>query len=293
MQETKGLLDQIKLHDKLAIRVSSNSNNNLPEEVMKMLIRPHRKANYFFVFIENGSLTHKVDLKDLTITNGQLFFILPNQIHTAPVMKKDDLECFKMSFDQNCLSLLPKQFSFLINPLNSQIISFDNASRVRVKMLFEILNSILNSEKDEKDGEIILAHLNSLLTEINNAYFKNVVKGNLMSDKLSKYIEFKVAVETNLTEHHSINTIAGNLCITTNNLYNIVKEFSGVSPKEYITIRLMLEAQRKLHYSKLSIKELAYELGFNDPDYFSRLFKKSTKKSISEYLADIQDLSGN
>jgi AraC family transcriptional regulator, transcriptional activator of pobA len=293
MQETKGLLEQIKLHDKLAIRVSSNSNNNLPEEVMKMLIQPHRKANYFFVFMENGSLTHKVDLKDLTITNGQLFFVLPNQIHTAPAQKKDDIECFKMSFDQNCLSLLPKNFSFLINPLNSQIISFDNPTRVRVKMIFEILNNILNSETDEKDGEVILAHLNSLLTEINNAYFKNVVKGNLMPGKLSKYIEFKVNVETNLTEHHSINTIARNLSITTNHLYNIVKEFSGVSPKEYITMSLMLEAQRKLHYSKPTIKELAYELGFNDPDYFSRLFKMSTKKSISNYLADIQDLSGN
>ena len=138
-----------------------------------------------------------------------------------------------------------------------------------------------------------MAYLNALMTEINNAYFRNVVKENLMPQKLSKYIEFKVAVETNLTEHHSINTIAKNLSITTNNLYNIVKEFSGVSPKEYITMCLMLEAQRKLHYSKPSIKELAYELGFSDPDYFSRLFKKSTKKSISNYLADIQDLSGN
>jgi AraC family transcriptional regulator, transcriptional activator of pobA len=162
-----------------------------------------------------------------------------------------------------------------------------------VKLIFEILNSILNSETDEKDGEVILAHLNSLLTEINNAYFKNVVKGNIVPNKLSKYIEFKVHVESNLTEHHSVDTIAKDLSITTNYLYNMVKEFSGVSPKEYITMRLMLEAQRKLHYSNPTIKELAYELGFNDPDYFSRLFKKTTKKSISNYLADIQDLSGN
>ncbi|MBA4054564.1 MAG: AraC family transcriptional regulator, partial [Marivirga sp.] len=72
MQETKGLLEQIKLHDKLVIRVTSNANSNLPDEVMKMLMQPHRKANYFFVFMKRGSLTHKVDLKDLTITNGQL-----------------------------------------------------------------------------------------------------------------------------------------------------------------------------------------------------------------------------
>jgi AraC family transcriptional activator of pobA len=293
MQETKGLLDQIKQHHKLAIRVNSNSNNNLSEEVMKMLTQPHRKANYFFVFIENGSLTHKVDLNDLTITNGQLFFVLPNQIHSAPAQKKDGIECFKMSFDQNCLSLLPKQFSFLINPLNSQIISFDSDSRQRVKILFEILNKILHSDNDQKDAEIILAHLNSLLTELNKAYFKSVAKEKSEPNKLSKYIEFKIAVETHLTEQHSINTIADNLSITTNNLYNIVKEFSGVSPKEFITNRLMLEAQRKLFYSETSVKELAYELGFSDPGYFSKLFKKNTGKSVTQFVESIQDLSSN
>lgn len=293
MQETKGLLDKIKQHEKLAIRVNSNSNNNLSADVMRMLTQPHRKANYFFVFVERGSLTHKVDLNDLTITNGQLFFVLPNQIHSVPAQNKDDIECFKMSFDQNCLSLLPKPFSFLINPLNSQIISFDIDSKQRVKILFEILNKILHSDNDTKDAEIILAHLNSLLTEINNAYFKSVAKEKSEPNKLSKYIEFKIAVETHLTEQPSINTIAGNLSITTNNLYNIVKEFSGVSPKEFITNRLILEAQRKLFYSETSVKELAYDLGFNDPDYFSKIFKKNTGKSVTQFVESIQDLSRN
>ena len=51
----------------------------------------------------------------------------------------------------------------------------------------------------------------------------------------------------------------------------------------------MMEAQRKLRYSNISAKELAYELGFNEPDYFSRLFKKSTGKSVSDFLHS-QDL---
>ena len=292
MQETKGLLQQIKQHDKLAIRVSSNLNNHLPADVLKMLTQPHRKANYFFVFIERGSLAHQVDLKDLAITSGQLFFVLPNQIHAAPIHQKEDLKYYKMSFDQNCLSLLPKHFFFLLNPLNSQIISFDDDSRQRVKILFEILNTILHSDNDQKDPEIILAHLNSLLTEFNTAYFKNVPKEKSETTKLSKYIEFQIAVETHLAEQQSINTIAGNLSVTTNHLYNIVKEFSGVSPKEFITNRLMLEAQRKLFYSETSVKELAYELGFNDPDYFSKLFKKTTGKSVTRFVEDIQDLSG-
>lgn len=292
MQETKGLLNEIKQHDKLTIRVSSSANNNLPKEVIAKLLKPHRTSFYFFVFIDKGLSTHKVDLHDQTISDGQLLFVLPNQIHTPPKLK-DGLEYYKLSFDEICLSLLPQKFSFLINPLNTQIISFDNGSKQRVKSLFEILNQLLHSENDQKNATIILAHLNSLMTEFNFSYYKSVAKGKALSNKIQKYIEFKVAVETHLTEQHSVNTIADNLSVTTNNLYNIVKEFSGVSPKEFITNRLMLEAQRKLYYTNISIKELAYELGFNDPDYFSRLFKKSTGKSISAYLTDLQDLSSN
>jgi AraC family transcriptional activator of pobA len=63
-----------------------------------------------------------------------------------------------------------------------------------------------------------------------------------------------------------------------------------LSPKEFITNRLILEAKRRMYYSESSIKELAYDLGFNDPEYFSRLFKRVTGKSISMF---VQDLSGN
>lgn len=291
MLETKGLLTALKQHGKLNINVSSNANNDLPVDVLKQLLQPHRMAYYFFIFVHEGSLTHKVDLKDFTITNGQVLFVLPNQFHTLP-KQKDGFQYFKIVFDENCLSLLPQQFSFLLNPFNTQTISFNDDSKQRVKLLFEILNKMSHSDKAQRDAEIILAYLNSILTEFNNAYFKNVSKNNQANNKLSKYIQFKVSVETHLTEQHSINTIAGNLAVTTNYLYNIVKEFSGVSPKEFITNRLILEAQRKLFYSETTVKELAYELGFNDPDYFSKLFKKSTGKSITQFIESIQDLSG-
>ena len=72
-------------------------------------------------------------------------------------------------------------------------------------------------------------------------------------------------------------------------LYSI--DDSGLSPKKYLIERLILEAQRILFYERPSVKELAYELGFADPDYFSRLFKKHTGKSISRFVGYIQDLS--
>ncbi|HEY9008331.1 MAG TPA: AraC family transcriptional regulator [Ohtaekwangia sp.] len=277
-------------NDKLKIKINSDENPYPSTHIQQKFLKPRKLTSYFIVFIESGSITYKLDLQEITLKDGHLLFAMPNQVFTPPY-KADNLKYFKVLFDENTLALLPQQFPFIVNPLNSQTIIFDNAARQRVRMSFEILNQILYIDKHQADTEIILAYLNSLLVELNSAYFKNKEPINISDTNLSKFIEFKLAVETHLTEQPSINTIAEKLALTTNSLYRIVKEYSGVSPKDFFTNRLMIEAQRKLHYSTLSVKELAYELGFNDPDYFSRVFKKCTGKSIREFLETQQDLS--
>lgn len=192
-----------------------------------------------------------------------------------------------MGFDANTLALLPQPFPFLVNPRNKQAISFDPESRKRVRTFFRIVNKLLDSSNKQPDADLILAHLNTLMTEINSAYFKGSNQDYIADPELLKYIEFKLAVETHLTEHHSVNMIAEQLAVNTSSLYGIVKEFAGVSPKEFMTNRLIMEAQRKLYYSNPSVKELAYELGFNDPSYFSRLFKKSVGKSVTEFSEEL------
>ena len=289
MQKTNKISDILQ-NDKLKIKVNSNENPYLSADIEQKFLHPRKLTSYFIVFIESGSITYKLDLQEITLTDGHLLFAMPNQVFIPPY-KADNLKYYKVLFDENTLALLPQQFPFLVNPLNVQTIVFDNTSRQRVKKGFEILNQILHIDKHPTDTEIILAYLNSLLVELNSAYFKNKEPINILNTNLSKFIEFKLVVETHLTEQPSINTIAEKLALTTNSLYRIVKEYSGISPKDFLTNRLMIEAQRKLQYSNLSVKELAYELGFNDPDYFSRLFKKCTGKNVSEVLENRQDLS--
>lgn len=273
--------------DKLKITINSNDNPYPSTNIQQKLLQPRRLTSYFIVLIDSGSITYKLDLQDITVTDGDLLFAMPNQIFIPPA-KISNQKYFKVLFDENTLTLLPQHFPFLVNPLNSQTITLDNAARERVRKIFEILNQILHTEKHLTDSEIILAYLNLLLSELNSAYFKNEPVG-IINTNLSKFVEFKLMVETHLTEQPSINTIAEKLALTTNSLYRLVKEYSGTSPKSFFINRLMIEAQRKLRYSNLSVKELAYELGFNDPDYFSRLFKKSTGKNVSDFLHS-QDL---
>lgn len=289
MQEMKQKFESLK-KDKLSLKVVSNDNPYLSSDIQQKLLQPRRLTSYFIVLIDSGSITYNLDLHDITLADGHLLFAMPNQVFIPPA-KTDNLKYFKVLFDENTLALLPQQFPFLANPLNSQTIIFDSITRDRVRKVFEILNQILHIDKQPTDTEITLAYLNSLLAELNSAYFKNTAPINILNTNLSKFAEFKLMVETHLTEQPSVNAIAEKLALTTNSLYRIVKEYSGVSPKDFFTKRLIIEAQRKLQYSNLSVKELAYELGFNDPDYFSRFFKKCTGKSVSEFLDCRQDLS--
>ena len=94
---------------------------------------------------------------------------MPNQIFVPPA-KTENLKYFKVLFDENTLALLPQRFSFLVNPLNSQKINLDDATRKRVRNVFQILNQIFYSEKHLTDSEILLAYLNLLLSELNIVY---------------------------------------------------------------------------------------------------------------------------
>jgi len=292
MQETKGLLSQIRHHDKLAITVNENCKVNLPYEVIEKLLKPHKLAHYCFIFLDQGSETYKVDLQEIKISESQLIFGLPNQIFVNPPSTAHNLN-YKIAFDESTLALLPNSYPFLLDPLNTNSITFEPYAKERVKATFSHLFQLLHFSRTNRSSELILAHLNTLLTEFNSAYFEQSSWSNVSGVKLSKYIDFKLAVEAHLTDQQEVQFIAEQLSMTTSSLYGLVKEFSGVSPKEWMTNRLMMEAQRKLQYSNLSVKELAYDLGFSDPGYFSRLFKKSTGKSISAFMADHHDLSQN
>ncbi|GGH63898.1 hypothetical protein GCM10011379_15330 [Filimonas zeae] len=243
----------------------------------------HRLPYYFFLFMEKGHSRYTVDLETFNIEKHELLFSLPHQIQQLTSATQGN-HYYKLGFDDYCLSRLPRQYAFLLNPLNQQKIRFSPAAAARLKNIYTMLLALLSTP--DTDAELILAHLNSLLTEMNAAYFANEAKQ--ADHKLSAFIKFKLFIENNLTTHPSIKQIAKELAISTDSLYQLVKHYSGQSPKEYLTQRLMLEARRRMYYSQhTSVKELAFELGFNDPDYFSRLFKKTTGKTVATFFQDL------
>ncbi|GAB4054049.1 AraC family transcriptional regulator [Spirosoma litoris] len=283
MHRIDSLPEDFSQNSQLPIRIVSPDFGHLSPQTTDKYGLTRRLSYYYFIFILEGSAQYAVDMEKVDLSKHELLFALPHQIQQLPV-NVHGKDYYKLGFDEECLSRLPKQYPFLLNPLNQQKISFSPTAASRLQAIFELLLGLLTTSDTEP--ELILAHLNSLMTEINLAYFAGDRKPS--DDKLAKYIGFKVFVENNLTDHLPIKDIAEKLALSTDSLYHLVKHYSGRSPKEFITNRLILEARRRMYYGeRSSVKELAFELGFNDPDYFSRLFKKETGKTVAEFFQDL------
>lgn len=283
MAKTNLLLKDYSQNNWLPIRLVSPGFGHIPAEVAGKYDLTRRLPYYFFLFVLDGHSQHGVDMESIDVEKNQLLFCLPHQVLQLPAGLHGN-DYYKLGFDEDCLARLPMQYPFLLNPLNQAKISFSAAAAARLKVIFNMLSGLLSAP--HTPPELILAHLNSLLTEINTAYFAAQQKP--ADDQLAKFIRFKVFVENNLAEHPSIGRIAGELALSTDRLYQVVKHYSGLSPKAFINNRLILEARRRMYYNKRSsVKELAFELGFSDPDYFSRLFKKITGKTVAATFRDL------
>lgn len=283
MKNSASLPPDFSQHESLPIRLVAPDFGHLSPEAAAAHGLTHRLAYYFFFFLWEGTAEFEVDLEKFAVEPNELVFALPHQVRQVPAVPPGNAY-YKLGLPQACLSQLPRHYPFLLNSLQQQKIRFDAPAATRLRTIFDLLAGLLRTP--DANPELVLAQLHSLLTEINAAYFAAVRKP--APDQLGKYVAFSVFVEDNLTEHPSIGRIAEALAVSTDSLYQLVKHHTGLSPKEFLTNRLVLEAQRRLYYQeRSSVKELAFELGFQDPAYFSRLFKKVTGQTVAAFFRDL------
>ncbi|WP_103865186.1 AraC family transcriptional regulator [Aquimarina sp. I32.4] len=95
--------------------------------------------------------------------------------------------------------------------------------------------------------------------------------------------EYNFLVEKHFKDKHSVAEYADLLHKSPKTLSNVFSKFNSKTPLKYIQERILLEARRLLHYTEKPVKEIAYELGYDDIHSFSRFFKKKEGISPSQY----------
>lgn len=105
--------------------------------------------------------------------------------------------------------------------------------------------------------------------------------------KLDIIREFNYLVEKHFKTRHTVTEYADLLNRSPKTLSNIFSKSGHKTPLQYIQNRKLLEARRLLRYTDRSIKEIAYELGYDDLQTFSRFFKKNEQVSPSDYRLNV------
>ncbi len=141
------------------------------------------------------------------------------------------------------------------------------------------------SSTDTMQMEMLQMMLRRMLILCTRLYKAQLSLGLLQHDDVDMVRQFNYLVETNYRTKHSVAQYAELLHRSPKTLANLFAQLGRRSPLKIIQERIMLEARRLVRYSDMSVKEIAFELGFEDLQTFSRFFKAQEGVSPSEFRA--------
>jgi len=98
-----------------------------------------------------------------------------------------------------------------------------------------------------------------------------------------RYDEFLDLVNKEFREIRDVETYAARIHISSKQLNRICKEASGRTPSQLLDMRIHIEASRLLQYTNRSVKEISYDLGFGEPSYFIKFYRRISNKTPHQY----------
>ena len=241
---------------------------------------------YSVIWIQKGTGEHNIDFHAHEVKPNMLFFLGPEQIHQLD-LKDPGGWVIQFDLDFLCTTGVSDHFLesldlFLPCGENVPVFIPDQRSK-RFLHAAIILEEEYQAEHTWRD-ESISAALQLFLVEA--ARIKRATPGHVVPEAQPDpelVRRFRKMVDTHYYRWHKVSEYADHLAVTPNHLKDVVKQSLGKPAKAYIQDRILLEAKRKAHFTTLSQKEIAFDLGFHDPGYFGKFFKNLEGMSFSEF----------
>lgn len=229
-----------------------------------------RHDRHSFFLLEKGTVTMEIDFQKYVIKSSSVIYMHPDQVHRILAFKNVTVSSLAID-DEN---LNPEYLKLLqeITPAKPFVLNRETYS-----LISEAVRLCLNYSKLEKTKlyhSFLKDSCNALVALIISQYTEQ----SRSADKFSRFEAvnkaFRELLERNFTAIKSPAEYARKLTISTPYLNECVKNTSGFPVSHHIQQRIILEAKRLLYHSDKSVKEIAFELGYDNYPYFSRLFTK-------------------
>jgi AraC family transcriptional activator of pobA len=243
---------------------------------------PHKHDFYLVLLFTAGSGTHEIDFQNYPVKPGSLFIMQPGQMHLWQLSNDCEGYVFFHSrafyeSDSEKLQDYPFYQSYIHYPL----ILFKKDYLPPLAKLFEEINGEYRSNK--------IMRVQKLRTLVSLLYIEASREYKFMKSRGTiKYLEkmkrFEELVDQHYKNYHQANDYARLMNMTEKHLNRISQNSLSKTSTQFITEKIILEAQRLLVHSNLTVMQISEDLGFKDPSYFIRVFKKVTGQTPLQFL---------
>lgn len=250
------------------------------------VIKPHRHGKLFQVLcIFDGEATVQLDEERHHINGWSLVTIPVGVVHSFTFQPDSQGVVITLS-DENRAAILQLHDAECLRPVfeRAAVIDMNSESeqRARLQQYIALMRHEFSTASDMKfTSLLLLMHL--FLINIKRQVDHHTMGTASVPHHLKTVDGFRRLIERHFKEHWQVTDYAAELNISTSTLNRICHECFDTNAKSIILSRVVAEAKRRLTYTQQPLDQIAYYLGFKDPAYFSRVFKKSENLSPGEY----------
>lgn len=241
--------------------------------------KPHKHDFFVIILFDKASGTHNIDSKDYPIDNKEIHILFPGQMHKWQI--NDGTIGYQLMTERSFFEQFAPYFRFsFTNYQNHPVIKLSDEAFS--KLMYEF-----NAIKEELKSENSLVHLINARAAVIAAIVSKEAEQVFTEFKVyqsnPRLAKFNMLIDEFYKEEKSVVFYAEKLHISANYLNILCKKHLKVSATQLIQQRIIIESKRLLKSGDLSIKEIAFDLGFTDHAYFSNFFKAQTNITPSEF----------
>ncbi len=221
---------------------------------------------------------------------GTMAFTAPNQIIVIDNDNDRNKDGWSLLFHpdlirQYSLGKAIKNYSFFSYGVNEALHLLDEEEKTIESILQNIQNEI-NSRLDRFSQDVIVSNLELLLSYCNRFYSRQFITRKMVTNDLLTRFENELENcfnETSDVSSPTVEKIASELNVSSSYLSDMLRNVTGQNTQQHIYNKLIDKAKEILTTTDLNVSEIAYQLGFEYPQSFSKLFKSKTTQTPLEY----------
>lgn len=256
-------------------------------------------AGFYQIFFKNYCSNNiSYGREKLDFQDGSLFCVSPNQILTFENEVENDVETKKdklgwgLFFHSDLIRKTPlgakiKEYSFFSYEM-SEALHLSEKEKLILSECLQNIQKELSQNTDTHSQNIIISNIELFLNYCLRFYGRQFIIRKPINNRILNEIENSLSLYFKSNKHKenglpTVQYLAGQVNLSPNYLSDLLKNEAGMTAQSLIHSHIIEEAKTILLTSNYRISEIAYNLGFEYPQYFSKLFKQKTGLSPFEY----------